>query len=246
MVLFQTMKKLMLLLIMGIFLISLTSASISDLKVQKQGECVDLPQTCPDCTYNNISRVLYPNSTSALSNVAMQKDDTFYNYTFCDTSSLGTYKVNGYGDVGGVKDNWNYIFEVTPNGQDFTTGKAISYIGFIVILLFTFLLTMYGASQVRWKHLRSDTGKIITINNFRYIKIFLFAMVYFELMFLFGLSFKFFREANIEGFTEFFNFIYQLFLNLMYPLMIFLIIVVFIIWINNRNLSKKLNLGLDR
>lgn len=92
----------------------------------------------------------------------------------------------------------------------------------------------------------SDNDKIITINNFRYLKVFLFTMAYFELMFLFGLSFKFFSEANIEGFIEFFNFIYQLFLNFMFPLMIVLIIIVFAIWINNRKLSKRLNLGLDK
>lgn len=242
------MRNVVLFLLMGIFLISLTSASIEYLGTFKQGDCINLLQTCSDCTYNNISRIIVsPSSIIILDNdVNMQKDDTFYNYSLCNTSNLGTYTIHGYGDTGGVKDDWNYKLSVTPNGQDFTTGKAINYIGFIVILLFTFLLTIFGASKVRWKHLRSDTNKIVTINNFRYLKVFLFTITYFELMFLFGLSYKFFNEANIEGFTEFFNFVYQLFLNFMYPLMIFLIIVVFVIWINNRKLSKRLNLGLDK
>ena len=51
------MKKLILFLIMSMFLVSLTSASISNLGKFKLGECVDLPQTCPDCTYNNISTI---------------------------------------------------------------------------------------------------------------------------------------------------------------------------------------------
>ena len=64
------------------------------------------------------------------------------------------------------------------------------------------------------------------------------------MMFLFGLSYKFFNEAGIEGFPQFFNFVYQFMLNIMYPLIIFLIIVFFVIWINNKKLSKRLKLGL--
>lgn len=242
------MKKLILFLLVGVFLISFASAQIQSLGTFKLEQDINLIQTCDNCTFNNITSVLYPNSTQTIGESEMTKTGTIYNFTLSSdrVTEIGTYIVNGFGDLDGIDTVWSYTFKITPNGQDFTTGKAISYIGFIVILLFTFLLTIWGASQVRWKHLRSDEGKILTINNFRYIRVFLFTMAYFELMFLFGLSNKFFREANIEGFTEFFNFIYQLFLNLMYPLMIFLMIVVFIIWINNRNLSKRLNLGLDR
>ncbi len=242
------MKKILLILIMSMFLVSLVSAEIQTLGIFKLGDDINLIQTCSSCTFNNITSVLSPNSTQIIGNFEMTKTGSVYNFTLSsgNTTQLGEYIVNGIGDLEGVNTVWNYNLFVTPNGQDFTTGKAISYIGFIIILLFTFLLTLYGAYKIRWKHLRSDTDKIITINNFRYVKVFLFAIAYSELMFLFGLSYKFFREANIEGFPEFFNFIYQLFLNLMYPLIVFLIIVVFVIWINNKKLSKNLNLGLDR
>ena len=242
------MKKLLLTLVLGIFLLSFTSAQIQSLGTFKLGEDINLIQTCDNCTFNNITSVLYPNSTQTIGEFEMTKAGTIYNFTLSsdNVTEIGTYIVNGFGDLDGVITVWNYNFFITPNGQDFTTGKAISYLGFIVILLFTFILTIYGSYKVRWKHLKSDDDKIITINDFRYVKVFLFVIAYFELMFLFGLSYKFFVEANIEGFPEFFNFIYQWFLNLMYPLIVFLIIVVFVIWINNRKLSKRLNLGLDR
>lgn len=137
-------------------------------------------------------------------------------------------------------------FFATINGKNFKTPEAIAYLGFIAILFFTFFMTLYGASQIRWKHKKSDEGKILSINHFRYVKILLYTLGYFELMFLFGLSYKLFNEAGIEGFTQFFNFIYQLFLNLMYPLMVALIIIVFVIWINNKKLKDRLNLGLDK
>jgi hypothetical protein len=135
--------------------------------------------------------------------------------------------------------------EVTLNGEDFTTAKSISYLGFILICVLLLLTTIYGGVKVKWKHPKNKENEIIGINNFRYIKVFLFAMAYFEAMFLFGLSYKFFNEGGLEGFTEFFNFIYQMFLNLMYPIIVVMIVMIFAIWINNKNLSKNIKLGLS-
>ncbi len=98
-------KKLLMCFILGIFLISLASATTL-LGTYKQWECVTLIQTCPDCSYNNITNVIYPNSSIAVSNVTMYKDNTFYNYEFCGPSATGIYLVNGNGDEGGLKDTW--------------------------------------------------------------------------------------------------------------------------------------------
>lgn len=243
------MKKIILSLFIGIFLISLVSSGNqcgndnSFLGSFPQNGEITLKQTCDSCNFVNLSSVKFPSSSVQNFNEAMTKNGIEYNYTFSDIGTFGCYSYTVLGDKDGSNTAETIDFII---GQELTTGRAVGYVGFIIILLFTFLLTIFGASKVRWKHLRSDTNKIVTINNFRYLKVFLFTISYFELMFLFGLSYKFFNEANIEGFTEFFNFIYQLFLNFMYPLMIFLIIVVFVIWINNRKLSKRLNLGLDK
>src|SRR3990167_9658863 len=89
----QTLKmknKILLSLILSIFLISFASAAISNLGTFKQGTCVDLLQTCAFCTYNNITSVVYPNSTNAISGeIPMTKIGTSYNYTFCNTTALG-------------------------------------------------------------------------------------------------------------------------------------------------------------
>ena len=71
---------------------------------------------------------------------------------------MGTYIVNGVGDLGGTPTVWAYDFDVTPNGKEFTTQNSISYIGFIIILFFTFILTMIGGWLVRWEHNKSDEG----------------------------------------------------------------------------------------
>lgn len=137
-------KKIILTLVMSIFLISLVSGAISNLGTFEDGECIDLPQTCDDCSYNNITKILFPNNSLALENVQMDKDDTFYNYTFCNTESIGFYKVNGFGDPSGVKTTWNYVFEVTQTGQSFNsgqslTGAAVMFGSLIVAFFFMFL-----------------------------------------------------------------------------------------------------------
>lgn len=240
------LKILLLILFIGIFLISFVSPAQSSLGTFKQGEDIELIQTCSDCTYNNITTIKLANGTLLKIDESMTKDGSFFSHTLNSTytTSLGEYKVNGIGDTGGVDTVWTYSLEVTPNGKTFTTQNAISYLGFIIILLFTFFLTIYGADKIRWKHTKSDDGKILSVNNFRYVKVLLFTMAYFELMFLFGLSRKLFSEAGIDGFTQFFNFIYNIFLYLMYPLIIASIIIVFVIWINNKKFQNKIKLGI--
>ena len=170
-VLVDKMKKLMLLLIAGMFLISFVSPVQQSLGTFKSGECVNLIQICDNCSYNNISRVIYPNSTNALSNVAMTKDDTFYNYTFCNASTLGTYIVNGYGDLDGVKTSWSYDFDITTTGENIDISDGI-----IIFAQFGFVFLLFGLGRAfkEWKiklffDISSILMAIIALNSIRII-----------------------------------------------------------------------------
>ena len=167
------MKKLLLTLIISIFLISLASAAISDLGDFKRFDCVELPQTCPDCTYNNISKITNSESTIVLTEVVMTKDDTYYSYSFCNTTVLGKYIVNGFGDEGGTLDTWEYYFDITETGTEDVSvfnnplliilitlaliflligiKSEILWFGFISAILFTLgglYLTIYGLNDI--------------------------------------------------------------------------------------------------
>jgi len=235
-------NKFIITLILGIFLLSSISA-LDSLGTFEQGENVRIKQNCADATYINLSSITYPNGSVAVSNIEMiSAGSGEYFYWFNYTETDGRYDVLGISD--GCEKTFATYLIITPNGKTFTTQNAISYLVFILIILFTFFLTLYGAGKIEWKSKKTPEGKILTINNFKYLKILLYAISYFELMFLFGLSYKVCREASIDGFTNFFNFIYQVFLALIYPLMIFLIIIIFVTWINNKKLIKSIKLGL--
>ena len=106
-------------LLLSILLFSLgfVSATEQTLGTFKQNSCVNLIQICSNCTFNNISSVLYPTSIQAIGQVVMTKIGTSYNYSFCKANQTGTYNVNGFGDLDGTNTIWSYTFDITPTGQ---------------------------------------------------------------------------------------------------------------------------------
>lgn len=150
--------KFLLFLIIGIFLINFVSASFGfgdgqSYGIFEKGSCINLIQTCNNCTYLNISSILYPNSSSAISNVAMTQTGTEYNYTFCDTNETGQYIVNGFGDPNNITEIWNYNFLITQNGLPDSGGIiAVTFIILLFIILGGLLFTSFTTiSRVAYK-----------------------------------------------------------------------------------------------
>ena len=151
------MKKIIL-ITLALYLIVFVSAAQESLGVFESGICVNLLQTCDNCTYNNITSVTYPNSTYALNDVVMTKDGNEYNYTFCDTNTTGIYSVNGVGDLDGQHTVWSYTLKITREGDDSTPEsrteaitRGVYFIMAISILFFiAFLLARDSAIPIRW------------------------------------------------------------------------------------------------
>ena len=135
------MKKIYLLMF-AILFISLASATTWG--IYKQDNCVNLITICPldSCNVTTLQAITYPNSTIAISDVSATHTGTVWNYTFCNTDSLGTYTVYVYSTNSTANESFIGDFEITPDGKDFSIGKAISYIGFIFVLLFIFGLSL--------------------------------------------------------------------------------------------------------
>ena len=134
------MKKILLILLLGLFLISFTSA-IKTLGPFMRYDCIELIQTCGNCTYNNISMVVRTGENHFVYTVndTMAKHDTYYNYSFCDTSELGQYIINGFGDPDGKKKPWNYNLFVTETGTEDVSVLNNPLMIILVTLALTFL-----------------------------------------------------------------------------------------------------------
>jgi len=140
----MTKKKILLLVFALVFLISLVNAQQQTLGTFKQYECIELKQTCANCSYVNITRVSYPNSEIAISGqFQMTKSDTIYNLTYCETNLTGSYIVDWKADPNGATTSGNYNFFITPTGRGFDSGQslaAIAILGASLILSFLFML----------------------------------------------------------------------------------------------------------
>ena len=118
----------------------ISAAEQQTLGTFKQNTCINLIQTCSNCTYVNISSVNYPNGAVALGLTAMANSGIEYNYTYCKTSQIGEYNVYGYGDLDGVNSVWSYNFNITPSGYETTLGfylLILAILGGLVVLGFS-------------------------------------------------------------------------------------------------------------
>ncbi len=126
-----------------LFFFSFTSAfgyvsdsTILDFGTFNQGERINLIQTCPNCSFNNITKIKLPDGSLLNINSAMTKSGTFYNYSLIGnfTTQIGEYRVYGVGNPNGIDDVWVYKFSVSGGNQTF----------FIIVFLLFFGLTFYG------------------------------------------------------------------------------------------------------
>lgn len=135
-------KKYFILIMMGIFLIGLTSAQLDSLGTFKQNSEVRIAQVCQDATYINISSISYPNGTVAVSGIQMTSAGSGeYYYDFTDTSLLGRYDVRGISD--GCEKTFATYFEVTLNGNKPAEGIVVVIFTIIFILIFGFGLIYF-------------------------------------------------------------------------------------------------------
>jgi len=135
----------------SILLISLISST--SLGTFEKDSCITLHQVCSNCTYVNLTGILYPNGTWQYLNEEMTKEGSDYNYTFCSTSTLGNYIYSTKGDPNGIEDSEPIRFSITPTGIEQTTSQGINSAVFLFLMLgltivfailgFTFLKNEY-------------------------------------------------------------------------------------------------------
>jgi len=141
------MKKLILFLF--VVLISITSAqsNIEKVGVYRQGQDIQIVQTCSDCTYVTLEKIQLGDKVILNINENMTKDGTVYNWTLDSqyTTSLGEYLVFGFGDT--TPSTFVFAFTVTPSGSLFDNALSIPlFLPMLLMLLiafFFFFLTHY-------------------------------------------------------------------------------------------------------
>jgi len=225
---------------------TLCQAEIESLGIFKLNSCIEILQGCSNCTYVNISSVTYPNSSQALEQVAMTKIGTKYNYTSCDISNdLGTYIVNGFGDVDGVITVFAYDYEVTYLGKQLNSGQSILYVGFLFLLMLIFFLNFYGMGYLPSRNQSDEQGRIMSINYLKYFRNVLWMTGYFLFIGIVyissSLAFAFLGEELLAK-TLFM--IFRISLGLAPVVLIVWIVFIFASIFHDKEFQKMLNRGM--
>jgi hypothetical protein len=181
------LKSFILSFLFGIIFLScvnFASAEQQSLGTYEPNDCINLIQTCGTCTFNNITSVLSPNSTTLLYQTEMVKLGTEYTYQFCNTSSWGTYIVNGVGDLDGTATVWAY---------DFVIGKELAPVGINITLLMFFIVLLIS---IIWLNHRIDYKKwyetiLRKYENKNYVKTALSSVAYNFMKNTFGIYYLF-------------------------------------------------------
>ena len=195
-------------LIVSIFLLSLVSAQVQSLPQQEQGECIELPQVCADCTYVNMSSVKLPNSTTLIINEGMTQNGPDFSYTFCNTTLTGDYIATTCGDPDETYTCVSYDFEITPNGDRLDIQDALFYLGLLTIFLIFFFVSV---------------SKLREVSNFGWA-IFYLCFMYLDLMVVFFVSWQMADGflTSIPIIASFFYIFWLIFLWGLLPFLLFL------------------------
>ena len=125
------------------------SATETTIGYKKSNDCIDLIQTCADCTYVNFTSYTMPNGTRTINNWAGVKSGSTFTYNNCNlTNQLGTWIIDGIGDVEGTDTVFTYTYEVTPTGNATPEGMPTFQMGLIIVIFGIACFLMYLSSQM--------------------------------------------------------------------------------------------------
>lgn len=233
-------------IIFSILLISFVSAdNIFFLGCFKQNSIVNLPQSCTNCTYSNISSVTYPNSSIAVSNISMtQVSNKYFIYPFILSSNLGLHVGDGsldQNDAQGPIKRFTYSFLITKDGNCPDTSSGINYLILTSAVFILFGLGLYFSITIPYHNLRDPEGKRVQIVKIKYIKLFVIMITYslfsWLINILLSMSNNFLGFANFSGFL---NGIFRIIISASYPFITIIFVLIIYNFFKDINLKKQM------
>lgn len=145
------MKKVMMLLILGMFLLSfapmISADNIGNFKLNKSFQITNYCGT-GDCSYMNITSITDPDGQVTYLNVEMTKTGQEFNYTY-NPGKLGVYNFKTCADPENTFRCESDTFTVSKSGEELTTQLSIAYIGLIFFLFCVFILSLVGTFRIK-------------------------------------------------------------------------------------------------
>lgn len=236
------MKKILMFVILGVFLISFTSA-LNCWTEEKQNNDILLLQKCPTCSYVNITFINYPNGTVLMNNEMTQNGTNFY-FDLPDSSQLGKVSYGTIGDKNGASppEEETICILITPTGRTIDNSEAIIYLilAFGVLLLFS--ISAYFTIVTPYSNKLDENGAVIQVSKLKYVKLGLillsWVLLTWFLNILIGLADNF---VSLTMYYGFFGFVFDIMNRLAYPVGIFILILSFFEIIKDANIQEAIS-----
>lgn len=219
--------------------------------IYEQNAAVDLKVFCFNngfCTAAATCNITttYPNSTIVVDNVLMTNQISYHNYTFAQNvlNARGDYQVTGVCIDGAANQQINFIFRVTPTGEDLTTSRAIIYLIMLVGVTAMFLLLFYFMLSFEFGNFIDEDSGEFKINWKKYFKLFLVPVNWVLLMWIFGIARSI--SANylyLPGIGLMFEWAYQIMLYTSFPILIVCLYGILVWFINDKRIYNAIERG---
>lgn len=209
-----------------------------------QGSNVTLTQTCPTCTFINIT-VTDPESNIVFTNVPMVLADGFF--TFGPNSTIsnltGLYNVQG---ISNLDNPFLSCYRITNITTEITLPEAVIYLILTFFVFFMFLIFVWGGIGLRGRNERNELGRVIGVTVMKYVKLgsMLLAYAFFtwliNILYILSTSF-----VTLGQYAGFFLMMFNFLLAGLYPIFVTTIVVFFILAARDLKLLDLLGRGLQ-
>lgn len=163
-------KAVLMIIVLFIVLFSVISVD-ARLGNFRRRACVDI-KTILNTSAVNLSTLNYPNTSVAVFNQTMGKSGQTFNYTFCDTETLGVYGYDYMDQEGNVFVN---DFIITPDGNQVGTAESMMYIWILIFIVIFLTATITVAIIMPFGNIMEDTRRgraVVKVSKLKYLKIF--------------------------------------------------------------------------
>jgi hypothetical protein len=142
-------KLIIILMLLIVTTFTIVDAGETTIGFKKLNSCIDLIQTCADCSYVNFSSYTMPNGTRTITNWGGVQSGSSFTYNNCNiTSQLGTWIIDGMGDVSGTDTVFTYTYVVTTTGNPTPNGMPTFQMGVIIIIFGISCFLLFLSSQM--------------------------------------------------------------------------------------------------
>lgn len=210
----------------------------------QQDENITLTQTCPTCTFINIT-ITSPNSSIVLIETPMILSQGLFSFGPNETisSDVGIYFVQG---VSNLDEPFKACYIITNITTSITIQESIIYVVLTISVFLMFLFSVWGAIGLPARNRRNELNRVISIEIMKYPKLgFMFLSYALFTWFINILMIMSNSLVSLTAYQGFFEMIFNFLMAGLYAVFIAMLVIFFIVAAKDLKLRDLLTRGIS-